>query len=282
MIDDVLISALKDKHDSAPRRTKVYKMRRKRIEKYLIYGLIDPISLMVRYVGLSSSGMERPKSHTQPCLRAAATHCGAWIRSLALQGLVPLITVLEKCPKEVLSEQECWWIAFGRALGWPLTNLTNGGERTTHTAELRAKMSATRKGKPRKAHTAETRAKMSAARKGRPGKSPSAETRAKTSAANMGKLSGDRNPAKRPEVRAKISLSSIGIKRLRTAEHNAKIAAAHLGFKHTAETKARMREKALKRPSMSAETRAKCSAASRRRWSLVKGPYVHPAALIKD
>ena len=142
MIDDVLISAFKDKHDSAPRRTKVYKMRRKRIEKYLIYGLIDPISLMVRYVGLSSSGMERPKSHTQPCLRAAATHCGAWIRSLALQGLVPL--------------------------------------------------------------------------------------------------------------------------------------------NYTAETKARMREKALKRPSMSAETRAKCSAASRRRWSLVKGPYVHPAALIKD
>jgi hypothetical protein len=72
------------------------------------------------------------------------------------------------------------------------------------------------------------------------------------------------------------------VRRLRTAEHNAKIAASHLGFKHTAETKARMREKALKRPSMSAETRAKCSAASRRRWSLVKGPYVHLAAIIKD
>jgi hypothetical protein len=257
-------------------------MRRKRIEKCLIYGLIDPISLMVRYVGLSSSGMERPKAHTQPCLRTAATHCGAWIRSLALQGLVPSITVLEECPKEALSAQEGWWIAFGRALGWPLTNLTNGGERTTHTAELRAKMSTARKGKPGKSPTEETRAKISAWRKGKPGKSPSVETRAKASAANKGKLSGDRNPAKRPEVRAKISLSSIGIKRLRTAEHNAKIAASYLGFKHTAETKARMREKALKRLSMPAETRAKCSAASRRRWSLVKGPYVHLAAIIKD
>jgi hypothetical protein len=156
--------------------------------------------------------------------------------------------------EEELSDRECWWIAFGLACGWPLTNLTNGGERPTHTAELRAKMGAARKGKPGKPHTAETRAKISTAQKGRPGKSPSVETRAKTNAANKGKLSGDANPAKRPEVRAKMSLSGTGVKRLRTAEHNAKIAATHLGYKHTAKTKAKMREKALKRLVMTAET----------------------------
>jgi len=123
---------------------------------------------------------------------------------------------------------------------------------------------------------------MSAAQKGRLGKSPSVETRAKISAANKGKLRGDSNPAKRSEVRAKISSSSVGIKRRRAVEHNAKIAAAHLGYKHTAEAKAKMREEALKRPRMSVETRAKCSAASRRRWSLVKGPYIHPTAFVKD
>lgn len=91
------------------------------------------------------------------------------------------------------------------------------------------------------------------------------------SAAHKGKLGGDNNPAKRPEVRAKISSSSTGIKRLRTAEHNAKIGAARVGYKHTAEAKAKMRGKALRRPGMSAEARAKCLEASRRYWSLVKG-----------
>ena len=242
-------------------------MRKPRIEKCLIYGLVDPTDLLVRYVGLSSSGMERPKSHTQPHNLNLKTYCASWIRGLAARGSIPLIVVLELCSKEQLCAQERWWIAFGRACGWSLTNLTDGGDRPSHTPELRAKMSAVRKGKPGKPHSMETRTKIGAAQIGKFVASPSLETRAKISAANKGKLLGDANPAKRPEVREKISASSTGIQRIRTPGHNAKIAAAHLGRpKHTTITKERLRAIALARPPMSSEARAKCAAASRRRW----------------
>jgi hypothetical protein len=36
-----------------------------------------------------------------------------------------VLEVLDDANK--LDETECWWIAFGRACGWPLTNLTDGG-----------------------------------------------------------------------------------------------------------------------------------------------------------
>lgn len=201
-------------------------------DEFLIYGLVDPNTLLARYVGLSSSGLYRPKTHTCPCRLMARTHCAAWLRQLNDRGLKPTIVVLEVCEEHDLNQLERWWIAFGRACGWPLTNLTDGGS--------------TQQNKSRKPLPAETRAKISAA--------------------NKGKGLGDSNPAKRPEVRNKISASSRGIKRARTAAHNAKIAAARLGKKHSAEAKAIMRMKALARPAMSTEARAKCSKASLRRW----------------
>lgn len=97
--------------------------------KFIIYGLIDPITLMIRYVGLSATGMRRPKSHRNQRNSSVDTYCARWVRNLIQSGLEYEIAVLEECGcVDQLPQAERWWIAYGRASGWPLTNLTDGGE----------------------------------------------------------------------------------------------------------------------------------------------------------
>jgi hypothetical protein len=92
----------------------------------IIYGLIDPRTNLIRYVGLSSRGMRRPKDHRRSS--CPESYCRRWVKTLQKLGLDYEITVLEVLahPAE-LSQAERWWIAFGRACGWPLTNCTDGG-----------------------------------------------------------------------------------------------------------------------------------------------------------
>jgi hypothetical protein len=118
-------------------------------------------------------------------------------------------------------------------------------------AETRAKLSATTRGRPGKSHTAETRAKLadaarrqihtpeskanqSVAMKGRAGTSPSIETRAKIAAANIGKTLS-------PEIRAQISAA------LNTPEARAKRRAAQVAAFARADVKAKLRESAKRR-----------------------------------
>ena len=56
------------------------------------------------------------------------THCRRWVRKLQSEGLDYTIAVLEEIADPTkLAEAECWWIAYGRASGWPLTNIADGG-----------------------------------------------------------------------------------------------------------------------------------------------------------
>lgn len=137
----------------------------------LIYGLVDPRTLLVRYVGKSTSGLNRPRSHGQRAHVAKRTHVACWIRGLQRRGLVFQIAVLEYAEAHVLDSAERWWIAYGRASGWPLANHTDGGEGSPGwraSPETRKRMSLAARGKPK---SADTRARMSAAAKGKP-KSP--------------------------------------------------------------------------------------------------------------
>ena len=93
----------------------------------LIYGLIDPETRLVRYVGKTANGMVRVRSHRR--VKASdATHRANWIRSLRKKGQRHEECVLEVVELDALNQAEMWWIAYGRACGWPLTNLTHGGE----------------------------------------------------------------------------------------------------------------------------------------------------------
>lgn len=188
------------------------------MSRFIIYGLEDPRTGQIRYVGRSSSGLERPKHHTVPAALAKEPnrHKASWLRGLVAEGKKPTIRVLEAFESgDDLTSAERFWIAQAKGLAWPLTNLTDGGEGLLgrkHSAETKAKIGAGNKGKiisqaardamrakslGRK-HTPEARDKMSAQRAGRrlspehiaaaaagqTGRRVTAETRAKISAAN--------------------------------------------------------------------------------------------------
>lgn len=192
--------------------------------RFLIYGLTDPRTGEVRYIGKSSSGMERPRQHGQPrYLKKSRNYKVNWIRGLLSLGLCYGIVTLEECASaDALCDRERWWIAFARAWGLSLTNLTDGGE-------------------------------------GNLGWNPSAEWRAKNGKIHSGwKLSEEqkellRAARARPEVRAKMRANALA--RRHTDEERAKIGAAHRGRRYSAEVRARMSDAARRRGPLNPERR---------------------------
>lgn len=98
--------------------------------RYLIYALVDPCTYEIRYVGKSTSGMYRPRSHKQPSSLRKKDHKNHWIKKLQSEGKLYEIAVLEYVSDpSKLSAAEIKWISFIRCLGCHrLTNLTDGGE----------------------------------------------------------------------------------------------------------------------------------------------------------
>lgn len=93
-----------------------------------IYGLIDPNTLDVRYIGKAHDPWGRlygPQGHLKDKYHCYKVH---WIQSLLKQNLTPNICIFEQCNETIWQEREKDWIAFGKRVGWPLTNTTDGGE----------------------------------------------------------------------------------------------------------------------------------------------------------
>lgn len=115
--------------------------------KYIVYGLIDPRTNELRYVGKSCSGMHRPRQHSFAFFRKANTHVGHWLNSMFLDGgHKPLILVLRECQSDIeVIAHEIVLIATFRQAGFELTNITPGGESGStgyrHSDEARAKIS---------------------------------------------------------------------------------------------------------------------------------------------
>jgi hypothetical protein len=115
-----------------------------------IYGLVDPRSNEVRYIGKTN---QKPSYRLVQHLHQAETQDGNshllnWLRQLLAEGLAPDIRILE-----VLEEWADWqereriWIAQTRAAGWRLTNMTDGGEGTLNPSkEIRQQRSERMKG----------------------------------------------------------------------------------------------------------------------------------------
>jgi len=133
----------------------------------LIYGLIDPRTDCLRYVGQSKRLGKRFWRHCHP-LPNDRSHRGCWLRGLRNAGLEPQLIVLEEAASSKdAAIFEAFWIASLRAAGADLVNTTDGEQAPsrrgyTLTAEHRAKIAAAHVGiYPDEG----TRAKMSLARK---------------------------------------------------------------------------------------------------------------------
>lgn len=146
-----------------------------------IYGLADPRTGRIRYIGKSIRPIERLGNHVnEPTSQCHRSH---WLAELKALGLSPALVILEAVPSDKSWQQaERVWIASGRSSGWPLVNNTDGGDGVAGlSSESRARIARAwtgRKHRPetieklRSArknfrHTAETRKRMSEARKGR-------------------------------------------------------------------------------------------------------------------
>jgi hypothetical protein len=99
----------------------------------LIYALLDPRNLKIRYIGKTKQPLKRrlyghiatakDLSNSYPVVH--------WIRKLATMGLQPSIHLLEVANTDNWMKRERYWIAYGHKQKWKLLNATSGGETTS-------------------------------------------------------------------------------------------------------------------------------------------------------
>jgi len=198
------------------------------ISKNLIYAYLDPRNGLIRYIGKSTIGLDRPKN-----FHAHGQHCGNWIKNLTTDNLEPEILILEELSDnasiEEINEAEIFHISYWRFLGANLTNLTVGGD-----------------GIPGLKHSEETKLKMSKAAKGKP-KSP--EHIAKIAKLRLGKVPWNKGLKTGPlpeEVKLKLSKAQKGKPHKRgwklSEEVRSKMSLARKGHLVSEETKKRISE----------------------------------------
>lgn len=137
-----------------------------------IYGLCDPRTKEVRYIGASKNPKERLNRHIRS---KESTHKWHWINSLLQQYIKPELFIIEDVPNDNWQWFEKFWIKQYKINGANLTNGTDGGDGVLglrHSEESRHKMSISKKGMPSpnkgKHATEETRHKQSIAKIGKP------------------------------------------------------------------------------------------------------------------
>lgn len=95
---------------------------------YKIYILKDPITLEIRYVGVTCKSLNhRLSNHIYYAKRRNCTHVHNWILSLLLKDLKPLIESVEICNIDNWEEREIYWISYYSKLA-NLTNISKGGK----------------------------------------------------------------------------------------------------------------------------------------------------------
>jgi predicted GIY-YIG superfamily endonuclease len=96
---------------------------------FQFYGLIDPLTKELRYIGVSANYLERYAEHLFPSNLIGNSHKENWIKSLLANDSKPEIVVLEEAPsREDALEREVELIEYYRFIGCDLTNGTLGGE----------------------------------------------------------------------------------------------------------------------------------------------------------
>lgn len=96
--------------------------------KSYIYGLIDPRTNKIRYIGQTIQSLKnRLNGHIGDAkYNRYNRRKENWIKSLFKLKLEPLIEIIEECSKEKLNERESYWISYYNDND--LTNLTPGGD----------------------------------------------------------------------------------------------------------------------------------------------------------
>lgn len=128
-----------------------------------IYGLFDPRTGELRYVGKTDRPRERLANQMN---ERSNTHRCHWLQELRSAGLMPVQRIFDAAPRGGdWQRRECAYIEAARMSGCRLTNGTDGGDGVSGLSdEARAKMRATWLGRK---HSPESIRKMSEANRGR-------------------------------------------------------------------------------------------------------------------
>lgn len=131
------------------------------MEHFVVYGLADPITGELRYIGKSTTGVARRLgSHMCASSLRGKTRKNNWLKSLIRRGLKPEAFVIEAFDsKSPLNESERHQIAAFKMMGARLTNGTIGGDGQGGPCPpaRREKIAAAQRGKPRPKWSAERR-----------------------------------------------------------------------------------------------------------------------------
>ena len=95
------------------------------LPRFLIYALLNPDTLEVKYIGQSANGIGRYTSHFHPNQLKLKTPKSDWINGLLVSGKYPAFVVLETCLWDQLNEREMFWIDH---YGTQLVNTAKGGK----------------------------------------------------------------------------------------------------------------------------------------------------------
>ncbi len=96
----------------------------------LIYGLYDPRTDALRYIGKTKSARckVRLMEHCSSKTIKQRHHRSVWIQSLLKLGLKPEMRVIEETTEQCWQERERFWVEYFRHRGADLTNTTDGGD----------------------------------------------------------------------------------------------------------------------------------------------------------
>lgn len=92
---------------------------------HYVYALIDPITLSIRYIGRTAFLNERVKWHMSDARLAPYLNPrkALWLNTLAADGLLPTINIIETCAKDTVAARERYWIEYYRKI---IPDLLNG------------------------------------------------------------------------------------------------------------------------------------------------------------
>jgi hypothetical protein len=114
----------------------------------IIYGLIDPRTNQLRYVGQTNNLQKRFKEHIYHSeLKRSTTHKHNWIRGLVSEGLKPDIEVLDVVSLDQSGYWEGWWMNYMEAIGCNLVNSLKVGQTVVHNELSRKKIAEGLRGK---------------------------------------------------------------------------------------------------------------------------------------
>lgn len=97
----------------------------------IIYALVDPSTQGIRYIGMSTVGLIRAKSHLYPSnYNTRKQRVYSWIKYCFKNGIKPEIVILEEFADIKLIDlyaEEQFYISYLKSLGCNLTNSQDGG-----------------------------------------------------------------------------------------------------------------------------------------------------------